>query len=128
MTDTDTHADWVDAARRKWVDYQRVLAEAPDNHIAAGIRERSLVEMVPHLIAAYDAARPDSYDRGYLAGFRQVHVDVESWLKARRDGYDGPRGSVQWRALDAALDDLREHMHTGTPLGQPVQRTEEDAR
>lgn len=48
-------------------------------------------------------------------------AEVEAWLKARRDLYDNPRGRVQWRALDAALDDLREHMHTGIPLDQPVQ-------
>ncbi len=96
-------AEWVEAARRKWGDYQRVLIEAPDNHIAAGVRERSLVEMVPHLIAAHDG----------------LWVQFETWLKARRDAWgmaDDP-----YDVLDDALDDLREHMHTGTPLDRPVQ-------
>jgi hypothetical protein len=53
-------------------------------------------------------------------------AQVEAWLKARRDEYT-PR-VARWHALDDALDDLREHMHTGTPLGQPVQRTQEDTR
>lgn len=109
MTTTDTHADWVDAARRKWADYQRVLTEAPDNHIAAGIRERSLVAMVPHLIDAY-AAGPS-------------WAEVEGWLKARRDRCS--EGYPEWDTLNDALDDLREHIHTGTPLGRPVQQTEE---
>ncbi len=104
-----TGADWVGAARRKWADYQRVLAEAPDNHIAAGIRERALVGMVPHLIAAYD----------------NRWAEVEAWLKARRDhtmqGY-----GLAWFALDSALDDLREHAATGTPLDQPVHVTTQD--
>lgn len=85
------------AARRKWADYQRILAEAPDNRIAAAIRERGLADMVPHLVAAYDG----------------LWTEVEAWLKARRDhtmqGY-----GVAWFALDAALDDLRDHMATGT--------------
>lgn len=57
--------------------------------------------------------------------------EVEGWLTAHRQEYaDGealPR-SEGYEALDDALDDLREHMHTGTPLGRPVQRTEEDTR
>lgn len=100
---TDTGADWVDAARRKWADYQRVLGEAPDNHIAAGIRERGLVDMVPHLIAAYE----------------DMWTQVEAWLKRHRDEH--VLREPRWYAINGALDDLRDHMHTGTPLDQTVQ-------
>lgn len=56
-------------------------------------------------------------------------AEVEAWLEARRDLYaphsfgdDAVAGG--WRALDNALDDLRAHMNTGTPLGAPVQPKE----
>lgn len=110
MTTYDPHPfEWVDAARDRWADYQRVLAESPDNHIAASLRERSLAEMVPHLLVAIGGQ----------------WVEVEAWLKARRDRFPDDGARMAWEALDDALDDLREHMHTGTPLGVPVRQHEE---
>lgn len=49
MTTEPDATEWADAAATKWADYQRILAEQPHNHIAAGVRERGLAEMVPHL-------------------------------------------------------------------------------
>lgn len=104
MTTTDPRlAEWVDLARRKWTDYQRVLAERPVGDIAVRMRERTLAEMVPHLLAAYEAQ----------------WTDTEAWLKGRRDELTEPDGSP-WHAFDDALDDFREHMHSGTPLTEAV--------
>ncbi len=48
-------------------------------------------------------------------------AEVEAWLKARRDKtYSHGCRTQAWYEFDAALDDLREHMHTGTPLTEPV--------
>lgn len=43
----------------------------------------------------------------------------------RRDRYSwapafDERADHSWQELNDALDDLREHMHTGTPLTEPV--------
>ncbi|MFJ6215084.1 hypothetical protein ACIQGZ_17370 [Streptomyces sp. NPDC092296] len=38
----------------------------------------------------------------------------EAWLRARRDEYGAP--TVEWQALDYALDAYRLHADTGTPL------------
>ncbi len=102
----DRHAEGVRLARDKWADYQRLLAEHSDNHIAVGLRERGLAETVPHLLAAYEAQ----------------WAEVEAWLKARRDL--ASEGYPEWDHMDEALGDLREHMHTGTPLGEPIQPKE----
>ncbi len=104
----DRHTEWVRLARDKWADYQRLLAEHPDNHIALGLRERWLAELVPHLLAAYEAQ----------------WTDTEAWLKARRDDCSDARDRVQRLALNDALGDLRQHLHTGTPLGEPIQPKE----
>jgi hypothetical protein len=40
-------------------------------------------------------------------------ADVEAWLKRQRNGR---RYAIGQGALDDALDDLREHFQTGTPL------------
>ncbi len=40
-------------------------------------------------------------------------------LKRQRDEYRP--ATAEWIALDGALDDLRDHFYTGTPLDQPVQ-------
>ena len=49
-------------------------------------------------------------------------AEVEAWLRARRDEWTDSSGALlgPWYTLDAALDDLREHAHTGTPLTEPV--------
>lgn len=40
------------------------------------------------------------------------------WLKRRRDEH--PPASEAWIALDGALDDMRDHYYTGTPLTEPT--------
>lgn len=47
-------------------------------------------------------------------------VAVEAWLKGRRDWFG--RNESGWIALNDALDDLREHSQTGTPLDEDVKR------
>jgi hypothetical protein len=49
-------------------------------------------------------------------------AEVEAWLKARRDGAESVEGrkDTEWYVLDDALDDLRRHWHTGTPLTESV--------
>jgi hypothetical protein len=42
-----------------------------------------------------------------------------AWLKRQRDEY--PPASEAWIALDGAVDSLRDHYYTGTPLGEDVQ-------
>ncbi len=66
----------------------------------------------------YDHDPREVYDQGRTDTLREV----EAWLKARRDGHDKeawPDYSA-WFVLDDALDDLREHMHTGTPLTEQI--------
>lgn len=55
-------------------------------------------------------------------------AEVEAWLRRWRNSHapnGGDKAATGWCALDDALDDLREHMHTGTPLADPVRTTEE---
>jgi hypothetical protein len=42
-----------------------------------------------------------------------------AWLKRQRDEYRPATDA--WIALDGALDGLRDHFYTGTPLSEPVQ-------
>ncbi len=70
-------------------------------------------------MSGYDHNPQDVYDQGRADAF----AEVEAWLKARRDLC--PNAHADWWALDDALDDLREHMRTGTPLGEPVRQHEE---
>jgi hypothetical protein len=42
-----------------------------------------------------------------------------TWLKRQRDEYRP--ASEAWCALDGALDNLRDHYYTGTPLHEDVQ-------
>lgn len=41
-----------------------------------------------------------------------------AWLKRRRDEHQ--RDTEAWNVLDAAVDDMRDHYYTGTPLDKPV--------
>ncbi len=47
-------------------------------------------------------------------------AQVEAWLKARRDKANTMPAAYPSDTLNDALDDLREHRHTGTPLGEQV--------
>ena len=62
----------------------------------------------------------DVYDQGR----RDAFAEAEAWLKTRRDRYTINDGNARSTLTDA-LEDLREHMHTGTPLAVPVRRHEE---
>ncbi len=62
----------------------------------------------------YGHSPQDVYDQGR----RDAFAEVEAWLKARRDACSV--GYPEWETLDDALDDLREHSHTGTPLTEQV--------
>jgi hypothetical protein len=54
-------------------------------------------------------------------------ADAERWLRTKRDGHrDGSERTGAWWVVDDLLDDLREHYQTGTPLAEPVERTEAD--
>ncbi len=64
----------------------------------------------------YDHNPQDVYDQGR----GDALAEVEVWLKARRDDCSDARDRVQRLALNDALGDLRQHMHTGTPLTEPV--------
>jgi hypothetical protein len=84
---------------------------------------RSLVTrwMLERGKAAYDAKRAP--EKG------PTWAEVEAWLKRRRDEWaDGGAQppSEGYDALDGALDDLRAHIATGTPLGRPVHTTTQD--
>lgn len=111
MTAAAEHAEWVRVARTKWAEYQRVLAEDA-NPVAAGLQERRLAQMVPHLLAAYEA----------------LWDDVEVWLKVHRDRHSPDDVfSLEVRAgIDEMLDDFRDHKASGTPLDQPVHTTIQD--
>lgn len=41
---------WPDVARATWAEYQQLLARPHVPEIAAGVRERKLAGMVPHLL------------------------------------------------------------------------------
>lgn len=45
--------------------------------------------------------------------------DVEAWIKRRRN-QTAVKGSAEWYVLDTLLDDYRDHVDTGTPLGREV--------
>jgi hypothetical protein len=65
-----------------------------------------------------------SRDLGRPAPPTLTYAEVEAWLRGRRD-----RCSPQydrWDGLNDALDDLRKHMATGTALGRPVRRHDND--
>lgn len=77
-----------------------------------------------------DVGRSYWYDkaRRYAAAVGPSWAQVEAWLVQRRDIHLDIAHRDAWFALDGALGVLREHARTGTPLGQPVARTEEDTK
>lgn len=65
------------------------------------------------------AATPAEHGGHDVDGRATAMEAAMPWLKARRDEYRP--ASAEWIALDGALDNLRDHYYTGTPLHEDVQ-------
>lgn len=49
-------------------------------------------------------------------------VEIEEWIKGRRDEAKSWPAAYPSETLDQLLDDFRDHMVTGTPLSEVVHR------
>lgn len=105
-----------------------VDAKLATEHYATGLRvwrnvEDAYIETYLNGDGHFGGAQLASLDAAIRADAEvKLHADVEAWLKRRRDLYvDNDGGRLPgWFQLDDALDNLRDHYYTGTPLTQSV--------
>lgn len=101
------------------------------NSWAFGLRVWEQLGKAYEWYLGHNADRPDGLDNAQFWSLQEaIKADarrgdpVAEWLKRKRDQHDGPNsGHIDeaWYAIDALLDDYREHADTGTPLSRDVQ-------
>jgi hypothetical protein len=82
-------------------------------------------EAARYLLSGAGLPVPDDPERRaapgrWVAGWAP---EVEAWIKRTRDGsvLPGKVKTAEWYALDALLDDFRDHVYTGTPLDEEIE-------
>jgi hypothetical protein len=82
-------------------------------------------EAARYLLSGAGLPVPDDPERRaapgrWVAGWAP---EVEAWIKRTRDGsvLSDKAKTAEWYALDALLDDFRDHVYTGTPLDEEIE-------